>query len=246
MYIDELLCINCTNCIEICPIGAILVDNSTKQVTIDQDLCVECGVCYRSGVCEQGVIIKPQLAWPRSIRARFSDPIVVNPETRIPGRGTEEMKTNDVTGRYKHGFLGIAVELGRPGIGASFMDIQKVTRACAQYPIQFCPENPITTLITDTNSGDINPEILGERVLSAIVELVVPIEHTPAILKTLCEVSEELKTVFSLNTITLVDPDESIPMFSLLNGMGFTPSANGKNNMGLGRPSFDFFGGNEK
>ncbi len=242
MQIDYEVCSNCARCIPTCPVGAIYVDRSRKRVSIDQELCVECSVCYRSGVCEHAALVRPELTWPRSVRAALSDPVIVNPETRIAGRGTEEMKTNDVTGRYRRGFLGIGVELGRPGIGASFRDIEKVTRACARHAVHFCPQNPITTLIADTSTGDMNPDVLGERVLSGIVELVVPFEDAPAVLDTLREVSEELDTVFSLDVINLVEPDGSVPMFSLLEEAGFKPSPNGKNNMGLGRPAFDFFG----
>jgi len=154
------------------------------------------------------------------------------------------MKTNDVTGRFKRGHLGIAVELGRPGLGASFIDIQKVTRACARHGVHFCPQNPITTLMTDLRTGDMNPEVLGERVLSGIVEFEVSLEDAPAVLDTLREVSKELSTVFSLDVISLVEPDGSVPMFLILEKAGFSPSPNGKNNTGLGRPAFDFFGDN--
>jgi hypothetical protein len=154
------------------------------------------------------------------------------------------MKTNDVTGRYKHGYLGMAVELGRPGVGASFIDIQKICRACARHRVRFCPQNPITSLMADATKGDLNPELLGERVLSGIVEFEVPIENAPAILDTLREVSKELNTVFSLDVISLVEPDGSVPMFSLLRKAGFEPSPNGKSNMGLGHPAFNFFGDN--
>ena len=54
-------------------------------------------------------------------------PLKIHPETRIPGRGTEEMKTNEVTGRYRRGMYGMAFELGRPGVGARFHDVEKVT-----------------------------------------------------------------------------------------------------------------------
>lgn len=242
MYINEEACTNCAECIPTCPVRAIYVDRGRKHVTIDQELCVECGACYRSGACEDAALVRPTLTWPRSVRAALSDPLIVNPETRIPGRGTEEMKTNDVTGRYKRGYLGIAAELGRPGIGASFVDIQKVTRACARHGVHFCPQNPITTLMIDTSTGDMNPDVLAERVLSGIVEFEVPLENAPAILGTLREVSKELDTVFSLDVISLVEPDGSVPMFSLLEKASFNPSPNGKNNMGLGHPAFDFLG----
>ncbi len=244
MYIDDEICTNCAKCIPVCPVDAIYVDRIRKHVALDQDLCVECGVCYRSGVCEVAGLVRPVLSWPRSIRAALSDPLIINPETRIPGRGTEEMKTNDVTGRYKRGYVGIAAELGRPGVGASFVDIQKVTRACARHGAHFCPQNPITSLMTDSSRGDINEEVLGERVLSAIVEFEVTLEKAPTLLEALRGISESLDTVFSLDVITLVETDGSYPAFAILEKIGFMPSPNGKSNMGLGHPAYDFFGGN--
>lgn len=242
MYIDKTLCTNCAKCIPTCPVDAIYVDRDTKHVAIDYDLCVECGVCWRSGICEFAGLIRQELTWPRTIRAALSDPLIINPETRIPGRGTEEMKTNDITGRYRRGYVGIAAELGRPGTGASFVDIQKVARACAKHGVEFCPQNPVTFLMTDTSTGDINPEVLGERVLSGIIEFEIELEKAPAVLDTLREVANEIDTVFSLDIISLAEPDGSVPMFPMLAEAGLTPSLNGKNNMGLGRPAYDFFG----
>lgn len=240
MYIEEEICTNCAACIPTCPVRAIFVDRERKQVAIDLELCVECGVCYRSGVCEHASITQTDLEWPRSIRAALSDPMIVNPETRIPGRGTEEMKTNDVTGRYPRQHVGIAVELGRPGIGASFIDIQKVSRVCANFGVSFCEHNPVTRLMTDQDTGDINPEVLGERVLSAIVEFNVPLDKTPDILNALRTVSTDLDTVFSLNVISLVEPNGTVPVSPILEKLSVDPSINGKTNMGLGQPLFDF------
>ena len=61
---------------------------------------------------EEGVM---KLRRPRSIRAAFSDPTVVHAGTGVGGRGTEEIKTNGVTGRLQEGEVGIVVEIGRPG-----------------------------------------------------------------------------------------------------------------------------------
>lgn len=242
MNIDLGTCTNCALCILTCPVNAIFVDRSIKHVVIDEGLCVECGVCFRSGFCEAGALVRQELKWPRTIRAALSDPLIVNPETRIPGRGTEEMKTNDVTGRYGRGFIGIAAEMGRPGISATMVDIQKVSQALAKHHVEFCPQNPITTLMVNRETGDLNPEVLGERVLSGILEFNVPIEQAPAVFETLRQISQDIDTVFSLDIISLSEPNGSIPMFPMLEEAGVAASPNGKNNMGLGRPAYDFFG----
>ena len=55
----------------------------------------------KSSVCPTNAHIQPELSWPRILRAMWSDPIAVFPKTMMPGRGTQEMKTNDVTNRFK-------------------------------------------------------------------------------------------------------------------------------------------------
>jgi len=246
MEIDAERCTRCVKCIPICPVGAIRLARPEKRVIVDQGQCVECGVCYRTSVCEVGALIRTELVWPRSLRAALSDPLIVHKETRIPGRGTEEMKTNDVTGRYKRGHIGLAAELGRPGIGTSLRDVEKVAMACAHHDVVFEPQNPITFLMVDQSTGQINPEVLNERVLSAIVEFEVELRKAPLLLADLRTVSFEIDTVFSLNAIGLVEPDGSVPAYNVLLAEGFSPSRNGKSNMGMGRPAFDFFGGPEQ
>jgi ferredoxin len=242
MEINQDLCTQCAKCIPICPVGAIHGERSTRHVVIDQEKCVECGVCYRAGICEESGLTPPILAWPRSIRAALSDPLIVHKETRIPGRGTEEMKTNDVTGRYQRGHLGLAVELGRPGVSTSFQDVEKIALTCARHGVVFEPKNPVTALMADRVCGRINPEVMNERVLSAIVEFQVPLDQAPALLADLREAANEIDTVFSLDAISLVEPDGTIPAYDALLGAGFHPSPNGKHNVGLGRPAFDFSG----
>ena len=109
---------------------------------IDEDECVECSVCLRSGCCPTDALYQPELVWPRIVRKNFSDPLKIHPETRIPGRGTEEMKTNEVTGRFPRGKFGMAFELGRPGVGTRFHDVQKVAMALAALGIGLRGEQP--------------------------------------------------------------------------------------------------------
>ena len=47
--------------------------------------------------------VEQELSWPRIVRRAFSDPVVPHESTGVHGRGTEEVKTNDVSGRVKVG-----------------------------------------------------------------------------------------------------------------------------------------------
>lgn len=232
MKIDQDACVRCQSCVIYCPGGAIKV--SEDSVNIDQDSCLECGACLRSGACKFNALYQPKLEWPRVLRGHFSDPLGVHPSTGISGRGTVEMKTNDVTGRFKDGEVGIAIEVGRPGIGTSFAEIEKLTVALAKL-VEFEPLNPLTTLI-DVKSGKFkDPAVKKEKVLSAIIECKTKFDDGIKILKALKEKAKEVDTVFTVCAINRCR-DYTIPFKKKLEDEGFEPRINGKTNVGLGRP----------
>ena len=238
MQIYKEKCIGCEECQPYCPVGAIItIEWGSESVSeIIQDECVECGVCLRSEVCPTEAIYMPELKWPRSIRAAFSDPVSTHPSTNEQGRGTEEMKTNDVTGRFKRGTAGVAVEMGRPGIGTTFEDLQTVCMTLARVGVQFEPENPVSALMVDKRTGTINEEILEEKVLSAIIEFKIENDRLREALISLKEISSQIDTVFSVGLITRVSEDGGIPTVSIAREAGFVPRPNTKTNVGLGRP----------
>ncbi|MHA1632631.1 MAG: DUF362 domain-containing protein [Candidatus Freyarchaeota archaeon] len=233
MKVDPEKCTGCWRCIPYCPVGAI--KEGDDVAFIDQDECVECGVCLRSGACKAGALYQPELTWPRILRSQFSDPLAVHPKTKIAGRGTEEMKTNDVTGRFKEGEVGIAVEMGRPGIGSSFRDLEKVAMAIAKVGVEFEPSNPVTFLL-DTKTGKLKyPEVADERVLSAIIECKTTEDKAVDVLKALKEAAGEIDSVFSVCVISKCK-DGKIPIKPIIEKEGFIPRINGKTCIGLGRP----------
>jgi len=236
MKIDPAVCTGCRRCIPYCPVGAIIKTDGYCE--IDREICVECGVCYRSGACTVDAIKMEKLEYPRILRSLFSDPLTVHKLTGIPGRGTAEMKTNDVTNRYTPEYVGIAMEIGRPGISTSLGEVEKVTRKLIMsgLPIEFEPDNPITILIDEKGEFK-DKDIRKERVLSAIVEMRIPYDFIKSVLETIREISEELDTVFSLDFITrnLEDKRLSEDLVALINEAGFELKINGKTCVGYGR-----------
>ncbi len=266
MDIDKAKCVGCGNCHLICTMGAISLGADGRSV-VNQDECVECSTCYRVlrnegyppwfvrairkvlfffrlghlaevDLCPTGALTPPDLTWPRSVRAVFSNPSVVHPGTGVAGRGTDEIKSNDVTGRLQQGVAGLVVEIGRPGIGAFFRDIEKVAVALASLAPVFEPDNPVTQLMTDVRTGRIKEEVLNEKVLSAIIECKTSLGEIPAFLGVLEKVQHEVDTVISIGVASRCLPDGAIPHERMLRDAGYTLSLNGKTNLGLGRPRF--------
>ena len=246
--IDQEKCAGCMNCIPYCPLAAIKKNDTGSFPTaiIDQDECVECGVCLRSGSCKVGAIYWPELEWPRAVRQAFSAVLVgygafkkagVTGYNRQGGggRGTSEMKTNDITGRYKEGEVGIAAEMGRPSQGFYFNDMEKVTMTMARLGAEFEPENPLTALMDPETGKFTHREIMKERCMSAIVEMKVEQERAIEVIEALKEVAKEIDTVFTVDIINKCK-DGKIPILPLLEAAGIKVRINGKTNIGLGRP----------
>lgn len=262
MQIDRQKCVACGNCVPICPMGAISIDPAQNRAVVNSDECVECYTCYRGmsmeklnptlirgirrllktfrlrfdpepDVCPTSAITPDELAWPRVVRRAFSDPVVSHESTGVHGRGTEEVKTNDVTNRVGVGEVGYVIEFGRPTVGVRFRDIQKMTQALARIGIEFEPKNPVTHMMSDKQTGKLREDILNEKILSAIVEFKTRIENVAAILQRVEDVSKTLETVVSVGVSTRCGEQGSSALDEVLVQEGFS-FVRGKTNLGLG------------
>ena len=132
--------------------------------------------------------------------------------------------------------MGLTVEFGRPAVGARFREVQAVTMALARIGATFEKNNPVTALMPDPTTGAINPEVLDEKVLSAIVEVKTPEAMLPAVLRRVEEVAATLNTVVSVGVAVRCDGDGENRVEKALAGEGYTVFR-GKTNLGLGRLS---------
>lgn len=264
MLISPKKCVSCGNCIPVCPMGAIYVDSKINRAVINDDACVECGTCYRGmstenlnpivirairniarflrfrfepepDVCPTSAIVMNELQMPRLIRQIFSDPVIEHKSTGIKGRGTEEVKTNDVNPRVDKGEVGYTIEFGRPGVGVRFSDIQQMTRKLADKGVTFEKNNPITHLMTNTDTGELRADILNEKILSAIVEIKTTINEVEDVLETVYAINQQIDTVIAIGISTRCDEDgEDNILAPLLEDIGVTYER-AKTNLGLGR-----------
>ena len=264
MRINPSKCVACGNCTYVCPMGAIYIDPVIKRATVDRNECVECYSCFHGmsqehlnptlvrglrkvfqmmrlrfdpepDVCPTAAFEPDELAWPRVVRRAFSDPRVPHESTGVHGRGTEEVKTNDVSGRVQVGEVGFTIEFGRPGVGVWMRDIQEMCWALAQAGVSFEKNNPVTSLMTDVGSGTLREDILNEKLLSAIVEIKTRIERAEEIILLVREVERRIDTVVALGVGTRCDADgEERSVAPILEKLGYRLER-AKTNIGLGR-----------
>jgi len=257
-------CVACGNCTYVCPMEAIYIDPQLKRATINRRECVECYACYNGmsqehlnpamvravrkifaalrirfdpepDVCPTAAFEPEELTWPRVVRRAFSDPRVPHESTGVEGRGTEEVKTNDVTGRVKLNEVGFTIEFGRPGVGVRFSEIQEMCWALGKAGVAFEKRNPITSLMTDSATGALREDILDEKVMSAIVEIKAPVERTEEIVRLVWAVEKRLNTVVALGVGARCDENgEDRVVAPILEGLGYKLER-AKTNIGLGR-----------
>jgi len=264
MRINPEKCVACGNCTYVCPMEAIYIDPITNRAKIDDDECVECYACYNGlsrehlnptlvrtvrrvlkwarvrfdpepDVCPTAAFEPNELTWPRVVRRAFSDPRVPHESTGVEGRGTEEVKTNDVSGRVQTGEVGFTIEFGRPAVGVRLHEVQEMCFALARAGVAFEKKNPITSLMTDVSTGTIRPDILGEKLMSAIVEIKVPVSRAEEIIRLVWEVEKKLDTVVALGVGCRCDSageDEIVE--PILARLGYKLER-AKTNIGLGR-----------
>jgi ferredoxin len=264
MKINSDKCVACGNCTYVCPMEAIYIDPATRRATINRDECVECYSCFNGlsqehlnptmvrtmrkvfqmlrlrfdpepDVCPTAAFEPDDLAWPRVVRRAFSDPRVPHESTGVEGRGTEEVKTNDVRNRVKVGEVGFTIEFGRPGVGVRFREIQVMCWALAQAGVAFEKKNPVTTLMTDVATGTLREDILDEKVMSAIVEIKTGIERTEEIIRLVWDVEKKVNSPISIGVGTRCDADgEENIVAPILERLGYK-LVRAKTNLGLGR-----------
>ena len=246
--------------------GAIYIDPEIKRARINGDECVECYACYNGmsqehlnptmvrtirrvfqmmrvrfdpepDVCPTAAFEPDELTWPRIVRRAFSDPRVPHESTGVEGRGTEEVKTNDVSGRVQVGEVGFTIEFGRPGVGVWMRDIDEMCQALGRAGVSFEKRNPVTSLMTDPGTGALREDVLNEKVLSAIVEIKTTVERTEEIIRLVWEVEKRLDTVVALGVGTRCDADgEERVVAPILEKLGYRLER-AKTNIGLGRMS---------
>ncbi len=238
MIIDRETCIGCGDCVYTCTVGAIGLKD--EKAEIDREGCVECGNCLRVAECPTGALQQDELVWPRIIRKYFSDNQFKWPEeiryTTGYGRGTEECKTNDRTGKFRRGEVGVMVELGRPNTGTRLSNAEKIIQTLMAAGAEMAEKSPVTAMLSDIEKGIMKEDIRNERVLSCIVEAKVKLGDIEKALDLLKKVSQELDTVFSLGLVTRMEGGFVSPIEPILQKMGLQVRHNAKMNLGLGRP----------
>ncbi|MBT9778208.1 4Fe-4S ferredoxin [Clostridium sp. MCC353] len=233
-------CVGCKTCQKYCSVDAIKYENGKCFIASDE--CVDCYVCLRQHVCPKDAIVPTELdTFYKQFMHVMSDPVENHGVTGVTGRGTEEVKTNDVSGRVRKGRVGLCIDVGRPGAGARMYDVEKIAMACAASGVvlEGKETTPLAALMTDIKTGKLEEGVLNNRLLSVIVEGNCAEEELPNVLAALKKVAGEIETVFSLGLIMRIDENGYNPALKCLDDLDIPQPHRAKINVGLGRPLID-------
>ncbi len=114
-------------------------------------------------------------------------------------------------------------------------EIQLMCWALADAGVTFEKRNPITSLMTDVPSGTLREDILNEKLMSAIVEIKVPVERVEEIVRLVWDVEKRVDTVVALGVGTRCDDNgEDNIVAPVLEKLGYSLER-AKTNIGIGR-----------
>ena len=54
VFLDRKKCVSCTVCMPLCPTGALVADEKTKEVELIKEKCIACGICIKA--CPYGAL----------------------------------------------------------------------------------------------------------------------------------------------------------------------------------------------
>ena len=120
-------------------------------------------------------------------------------------------------------------------MGVWFRDIQQMCWALADAGVSFEKKNPVTSLMSDLKTGTLREDILNEKVMSAIVEIKVPVARTEEVVRLVWDVEKRIDTVVALGVGTRCDTSgEEEVVAPILEKLGYKLDR-AKTNIGLGR-----------
>jgi len=245
--INQDKCTGCKNCLIYCPDGAISYVEG--KCTVNEAVCTECYVCLRHSICPVGAFEPTELnSYIKQYQHVISDPAESHGIKKgVSGRGAEEVKTIDVTGRIKRGQISISIDMGRPGLGVYLRDVEKVAVALVASGVEIPSgeKSPLGSLMPDRTTGKLVPEYLDYHFHSLIMEGIFTYEQLPGVMKALRAVEDKIETVFTVGLVMHVDENCYNPVLDCLDELGIPKPHRGKVNVGLGRPLASEMGGKQ-
>jgi hypothetical protein len=117
-------------------------------------------------------------------------------------------------------------------LGTRFRDVERVVKVFAAQGISVREDNPVAALVADPSTGALKPEILDEKALSVLIELVIPHARAADLLDIVDRLEDRVETVFNVSIALRAGADGGSPLTELFGASVFS-LPNGKVNVGM-------------
>jgi len=134
------------------------------------------------------------------------------------------------------GVIVITVDVGRPILGCTMDDIEKITMSLAKIGVFPDPTSAVARLMSNPSTGKLRDDVLGERFYYIVIQCKTEESKLPDVVRALKEAEKEVDTVFSVAVHTRLSDDYSLPDTSSLEELGVKAWQNGKVWLDLGKP----------
>ena len=221
-------CIGCEACLPYCPQGAIFMTGGA-QAAVDQDLCVECGVCTDTDICPVSAFEEDQdetAKYKRSFGRLLSKHLDLK---NVVKESAYDVKTNDVTGKIPESKVVMRLELNRPGGGLKFKDVAQM--GAEMHRLGWNPD--ISSRSLNMSEYQFADHALEQRILTCHLELVLDPEKVPDVVKDATRFVTEHNLWVSINLAGLAETVDRTQKVLQAAGLKMEPVA--KVNLGLGR-----------
>lgn len=224
-------CIGCLACLPYCPQGAIKSNAAHEQAFIDEEACVECGVCLDTDVCPADALEESQKEMAL-VKQRFGRLVASFPGGDKAGRSGGDgfdVKRNDVTRNIPRGIAAVRLEINRPVGGVKLGDIE----AMRMFLINAGWKPDVGGRYRHLLEKGFTPEVLDQKVLTAYFEMKLPPEELERLIGDARTYLEKTPLWASVNIACL---GETYPLFlKALAACGMEADPVAKFNLGLGR-----------
>jgi len=205
--------------------------NVEAQAEIDRYLCVECGVCFDTGIC-------PVLAFEEDhddladLKRLFGRLLATFPGGKAMGRSGGygyDVKTNDVTGKIAEGKVGLRLELGRPVGGITLGDVEHMRRY-----LEGCGWQPgLSARYRNLMEAGFSEDMLTHRILTSFFEFVLNPEEIPDLVHCAKQHVMDSGLWMSVNVVGRIPTIDRVEAILKDAGLDIEPVA--KMNLGMGR-----------
>jgi|GEM_PF-5547614 len=165
-------CLGCGLCEPLCPQDAIHLEEtaSGRKASIDNEKCLECGVCLDSGVCCHGAI-EESTETRAEIRRLFGSMTPKIPGQKKHGRtGSWDVKTCDAGTPLPADTVIVRIELGRPEGGVCLAQAEELRQMLLRQGHREAPQKSYRRMLELVGPDGLCKEAGAIRVLSVCLE----------------------------------------------------------------------------